>query len=404
MKTKSITLFIFIFILVSIFGFYFMAQKPIKVGLLYSQTGTMASSEIPLAKIFKVAIKELNSNGGIKGSHIEILEYDGKSDPKEFAKGAESLIQQGAISLFGCWTSASRKEVKSIVEKYDNLLFYPVQYEGFEASRNIIYLGLSANQQINPTINFIEKHYGNKVYLVGSDYIYPKAANLYIKELAKLTDLKVLGESYIPLGASSFGDIFDDIQNKKPDIIINTLNGESNQAFFKNLEKYPHIPVVSLSIDESMIEIISKNDEKLMQGDYLVAGYFDSMKKLKIKDISPITDAMLAQYIGIQLFKNALEKSDTFTTHNIQKNIKRESFYLDGEIFFLNEKNNHLYKKVYIGKINQNKHLDIVWQTSRIIPPKPYPSFHTKQFWENELEKIYQNYGESWQLQGETHE
>ncbi|MDY0117513.1 MAG: transporter substrate-binding protein [Sulfurimonadaceae bacterium] len=391
---------IVLFILGALFMRFTLEKDSIKVGLIYSQSGTMATSEAPVALMFKAAIKELNDNGGILSKNIEIIEYDAASDPKEFHKGAEELIQKGVVSIFGCWTSASRKEVKKVVEKYDNLLFYPLQYEGLEISPNIIYLGLSANQQINPTLDFIQTHFGKNIYLIGSDYIYPRAANFYIKELSKLTELKIVAERYIPLESDVFGDLFLDILEKKPDAIINTLNGDSNIAFFTQLKKHKitahKTPVFSLSLDESLVSKMSDSNDSnaidSMVGHFATWGYFNVLNKNKtntftnflhhyFKEDVDITDAMFSIYMGVQIFKEAIIKGNSATPKEIQKNIKRGSYNLSGDIYFVDPNTNHLYRHTMIGKINPKNDFDILWHSPQIIKPQPYPTFKSKKEW-----------------------
>lgn len=393
---------IIIFIISSMLAYTQLQAKHIKIGLLYSNTGTMATSEIPVAMILRGAIQEINDAGGLLGREIEVIEYDGKSDAKEFKKGAKILIDKGAVALFGCWTSASRKEVKDVVEEYNNVLFYPVQYEGLESSPNIIYLGLSANQQINPTLDYIQTNFGKNIYLIGSDYIYPRSANYYIKELANLTELHIVAEEYVPLGAKKFGGIFEDILAKKPDAIINTLNGDSNIDFFEQLRGHgitsEEIPVFSLSLDESILSTLKegKNENKPMLGHYATWGYFNVINQKNsdafhtfVTKFLPsnvkVTDAMFSTYVGVQLFKEAIIKAQEATSQAILNKIKRGNFHLAEDIFFIDPENYHTHRHVMIGKINKENHFYIVWKSSQIITPHPYPTFKPREDWEEYL-------------------
>lgn len=411
MKFISVIIFVILFLISSMFTFLQLKQESIKIGLLYSATGTMSLNEKPLAEILKAAVKDTNAKGGLLKRKIEIIEYDGKSDSLEFKKGAKELIDQGVVSIFGCWTSASRKEVKEVVEAHDNLLFYPLQYEGFESSKNIVYLGLSANQQINPAIDFTLTHFGKKIYLVGSEYIYPKAANLYIKELAKLTDIEIVGESYYPLGSNNFGSCFDDIALKKPAVIINTINGDSNIEFFKQLKisqrtRQP-IPVISLSLDEILIKEIPA---EAISGHYSIWGYFNTFSIAKtdfnnmIKENFGhdmlITDPMFSTYLGIELFKQAIVKSKDISPKSICQNIKRTSINIGGNIFYVDGKNQHLHRRVFIGKIDSKGEIERTWESQKIIAPEPFPSFKSEEFWRKNIEDIYLSYGNSWEMRG----
>ncbi|MEK6659097.1 MAG: urea ABC transporter substrate-binding protein [Campylobacterota bacterium] len=401
------------FIAALAFAFIGIKKESIKVGLLYSNSGTMSTNEKPLGDILRAAVKEINRNGGLLNRELEIFEFDGKSDSQEFKRGAKELIDKGVIAIFGCWTSASRKEVKEIVESANGILFYPVQYEGFESSPNIVYLGLSANQQINPTIDFIQTNFGNNIYLVGSDYIYPKAANFYINELSKLTDLHIVGERYFTLGSSNFKNLFEDIKSKKPDAIINTLNGDSNIEFFKKLQEFnitsDTVPVISLSVDEASLLEISKHMQNSALGHYATWGYFNGInggqnefnKLVKDKN-TKTTDAMFSMYLGIELFKQAVLKSKETTSDEILKNIKRTSVNISDNIFYVDPINQHIHRKVFIGKINNQNQFDIVWQSKHIINPRPYPPFKEIDFWENGINEIYKSFGNAWEGKGDT--
>ena len=168
--------------------------QPIRIGVLHSLTGTMAISEKPLVDAVRLAVDEINAQGGIFKQPLEMVIADGKSDPNVFAKEAERLITQENVRvIFGCWTSASRKAVKPIVEKYNHLLFYPVQYEGLEQSPNIIYTGSAPNQQIVPAVRWALKNLGQRIYLIGSDYIFPHTANRIMMDFIRVADGKLLG-------------------------------------------------------------------------------------------------------------------------------------------------------------------------------------------------------------------
>jgi urea transport system substrate-binding protein len=212
---------IFILIILTLFGLGSLISSPdktssIKVGVLHSLSGTMKISEKDVADVTVAAFQEINANGGILGHRIEPIVVDGKSNPEQFGIEAKKLIQEKKVkAIFGCWNSSSRKEVKPVVEKYNHLLFYPVQYEGFETSPNIVYLGQTPNQQIRPAIKYAMDHFGKTFFLVGSDYIFPHAANLYIKDFSSVLKNRVVGEAYLPLGGKNFKEIVQDIKLKK---------------------------------------------------------------------------------------------------------------------------------------------------------------------------------------------
>ena len=232
-------------------------QPTIKVGILHSLTGTMATSEKPVADATLLALEEINKSGGALGMKIEPVIADGKSDPDVFQKEAERLITKEHVKIiFGCWTSASRKMVKSIVEKYNSILFYPVQYEGLEQSSNIVYLGAAPNQQLIPAIKWVCDNLGKRFFLVGSDYVFPRVANKIATDVIGCFGGEVTGEEYVLLGGKDFTGIIKKIKETKPDVILNTINGDSNIAFFEALHEAgmpsTKVAVMSLSISENM--------------------------------------------------------------------------------------------------------------------------------------------------------
>ena len=220
----------------------------------------MAISETTVVDAEELAIEEINAAGGVLGKQIEIVKEDGASDWPTFAEKAEKLIDQDAVAVvFGCWTSASRKAVLPVFEEKDHMLWYPVQYEGQECSKNIFYTGAAPNQQIEPAVDWLLENKGTEFFLVGSDYVFPRTANNIIKEQLAANDGTVAGEDYLPLGNTEVTPIINKIQQAFPDggVIFNSLNGDSNVAFFKQMksagmepDKYP---VMSVSIAEEEV-------------------------------------------------------------------------------------------------------------------------------------------------------
>ena len=225
----------------------------VKVGLLHSLSGTMAISETSVRDAEKLAIQEINDQGGVLGKKIEIVEEDGASDPQIFSEKAKKLLMNDKVAtIFGCWTSASRKAVKPVVEGSNGLLWYPTQYEGMEQSKNIMYMGAAPNQQIVPAIEYLLKNGRKKMFLVGSDYVFPQTANRIIKAQLAAEGGEVVGEEYTPMGYTDYATIISKIKAANPDVIVNTLNGDSNVAFFKQLKDAgvtaEACPVMSFSI------------------------------------------------------------------------------------------------------------------------------------------------------------
>ncbi|HBR00976.1 MAG TPA: urea ABC transporter substrate-binding protein, partial [Cyanobacteria bacterium UBA11691] len=237
------------------------ASNTIKVGILHSLSGTMAISEKSVVESTQLAIDHINEMGGVLGKQIEAIVEDGASDWPTFAEKARKLIDQDqVVAIFGCWTSASRKAVLPVFEEKDHMLWYPVQYEGQECSKNIFYTGAAPNQQIEPSVDWLLAEKGTEFFLVGSDYVFPRTANTIIKEQLAAKGGTTVGEDYLPLGNTEVTPIITKIRQALPDggVIYNTLNGDSNVAFFKQMQgagltpdKYP---VMSVSIAEEEVK------------------------------------------------------------------------------------------------------------------------------------------------------
>jgi len=362
-------------------------QNYIKIGLLHSLTGTMAISETPVRDSELLAIKEINEAGGVLGKKIIAVEEDGESDPYTFGQKARKLItESNVVAIFGCWTSASRKAVKPVVEEYFNLLWYPVQYEGMEASPNIMYMGASPNQQVVPAVDYCAETFGKRMFLVGSDYIFPRTANRIIKAQLAQMNGECVGEAYVPMGSVDFSEVIDDIIREKPDVIINSINGDSNIAFFKQLYEAgisaDKIPVMSFSISEEEVSQIGieylKNN--LVSWNYYETTQTDKNKKF-VSDYKTeygnerVTgDPIEAGYIAIYMWAMACEKAGSFDVEEVRIAAKGLSFTAPEGTVTIDGLNQHLYKQVRIGKINEKGLIDEIWATPGSIKPDPYLS------------------------------
>ena len=362
-------------------------KKVVKVGLLHSLTGTMSISEVAVRDAELLAIKEINEAGGVLGCQIKPVEEDGKSNPRMFAEKARKLIEQdGVATIFGCWTSDSRKAVKTVVEEKYNLLWYPVQYEGFEASPNIMYMGASPNQQVVPAIDYCAENFGKRFYLLGSDYVFPHTANDIIKAQLKELGCTCVGEQYVPMHESDFVQIVKDISKIKPDVIINTLNGSSNQSFFSQL-KYAgpsssEVPVMSFSVSESEIKNIGADK---LKGHYVTWNYFESTDTAKNRKFvtaykeafgenKAVGDPVEAAYIAVNLWASSCEKAGTFDVEPVRIAAKGMSYIAPEGIVTIEGTNQHLYKKIRIGRVDEKGQINELYSSSSPVRPDPYLS------------------------------
>lgn len=363
------------------------AAEPIKVGVLHSLSGTMSISEVAVKDGTLMAIEEINAKGGLLGRKIVPIVEDGASDWPTFAEKSKKLIQQDKVSVvFGCWTSASRKAVLPVFEKLDHLLFYPVQYEGLEASKNIVYTGAAPNQQIMPSVTWLLKQNKKKFYLLGSDYVFPRTANLIIKAQLKAEGGTLAGEEYTPLGHTEYSTVINKIKAAKPDVIYNTLNGDSNVAFFKQLKAAgitaKDMPVMSVSIAEDELRGIGAD---IAEGHLAAWNYFMSMStpenKVFVENYKKrygkerVTDDPIeAGYFGVYLWAEAVKKANSTDVAKVRAAVKGVSFKAPEGMVSINPVNNHTSKIVQIGKVKKDGQFEILWSTGKPVEPEPFPA------------------------------
>ncbi|WNZ26220.1 urea ABC transporter substrate-binding protein [Leptolyngbya sp. NK1-12] len=365
----------------------------IKVGILHSLSGTMAISEKSVVDSTELAIEEINKAGGLLGKQIEAVKEDGASDWPTFAEKARKLIDEDqVVVIFGCWTSASRKAVLPVFEEKNHMLFYPVQYEGQECSKNIFYTGAAPNQQIEPSVDWLLEEKGKDFYLVGSDYVFPRTANTIIKAQLEAKGGKTVGEDYLPLGSTEVTPIIAKIRSALPNggVIYNTLNGDSNVAFFKQLQGAgltpDRYPVMSVSIAEEEVKAIGT---EFLKGHFAAWNYFMTVEspenqkyveafKAKFGDDRVTNDPMEAAYISVNIWKQAVEKAGEAGTPSSLEKV-REAAY--GQKFAAPEgpvtmnTNHHISKTVRIGEVRDDGLFEIVYETPAPVDPVPWNQF-----------------------------
>ncbi len=390
------------------------ALRPVKVGILHSLTGTMAMSEKPVIDATLFAIEELNRNGGVLGHAIVPVVADGGSDPARFAAEARRLIEQeGVAAIFGCWTSASRKEVKPVVEASGNLLVYPLQYEGVEESANIVYTGSVPNQQIKPAVKWSLDHLGNRFYLLGSDYIFPRLANRLIRDMAGYLGGEILAERYAAMGSDDFSTVAGEIDRLRPSVVFNTLNGSANLAFFAALKARhltaAQVPVFSFSLAETEVQaLIARLGNETMTGHYASWAYFQTLAgdanrafvarfRKRFGADTPITDPMVSAYMGVRLWSQAATEAASFDPVAVHRHFARQSGYGPGGIVYIDDDNFHAWKPVRIGRINAQGQFEVVWDSHKPIRPEPYPNQEDKERWQNLERRLHEQWGGRWE-------
>ncbi len=359
----------------------------VTVGQLHSATGTMAISETGSIQAERLAIEQINESGGILGRKIEIIQEDGASDWPTFAEKARKLLVNDKVAaVFGCWTSASRKAVLPVFEKENGMLYYPTFYEGLEQSKNVIYTGQEATQQIIAGLDWLAKTKGaKKFYLVGSDYIWPRTSNkIARKHIENVLHGEVVGEDYFPLGHTQFGSLINKIKLKKPDAVYSIIVGGSNVAWWKQLK------AAGVTSDKQTILTISVTEDEIlgiggenMVGFYAAMKYFQSLDndnnkkfvaafKAKYGKDAVIGDVTQAAYLGPWLWKAAVEKAGSFDIDKIAAASPGIELTTAPEGYVKVHENHHLWSKLRIGEALADGQYKVIYE-SDLIEPNPFP-------------------------------
>jgi urea transport system substrate-binding protein len=383
-----------------------LAADTIKVGILHSLSGTMAISETVLKDTALMTIAEINAKGGVLGKQLEPVVVDPASNWPLFAEKARQLLTQDKVAVtFGCWTSVSRKSVLPVYEELNGLLFYPVQYEGEELSKNVFYTGAAPNQQAIPAVEYLMSKDGGaakRFVLLGTDYVYPRTTNKILRSFLHskgIADADIM-EEYTPFGHSDYQSIIAKIKKfsseGKKTAVVSTINGDSNVPFYKELGnqglKATDVPVVAFSVGEEELRGV---DTKPLVGNLAAWNYFMSIKNPTntafIKEWSeyakknnipghkdkPLTnDPMEATYIGIHMWAQAVEKAKSTDTDKVIAAMAGQTFKAPGGFLLtMDAKNHHLHKPVFIGEIKADGQFNVVWKTPGPIKAQPWSPY-----------------------------
>ena len=380
------------------------AADTIKVGVLHSLSGTMAISETVLKDVTLMTIDEINAKGGVLGKKLEAVVVDPASNWPLFAEKARQLISQDKVAVvFGCWTSVSRKSVLPVFEELNGLLFYPVQYEGEELSKNVFYTGAAPNQQAIPAVEYLMSKEGGgakRWVLLGTDYVYPRTTNKILRAFLKskgVADADI-DEKYTPFGHSDYQTIVADIKKFAAGgktAVVSTINGDSNVPFYKELGnqglKATDVPVVAFSVGEEELRGVDTNP---LVGHLAAWNYFMSLKNpsndafkkqwaayAKAKKLpgadKPLTnDPMEAAYVGIHMWAQAVAKAKSTDTDKVIAAVNGQTFAApDGFTIKMDEKNHHLWKPVFIGEVQKDGQFNVVWKTKGPIRAQPWSQY-----------------------------
>lgn len=411
-KKNLIIITVSIFLALSAVTLYVLqhkTQSTFKIGILHSLTGKFSVYEKPIINATILAVEEINNQGGVLGRQIEPVVRDGKSTDTVFAQEADYLITQEKVAaLFGCWSSQDRKAVKSVVEQYNSLLFYPVQNEGLEDSPNIVYTSTIPNQQAIPAITWCLQNLGTSFFLVGSDELFPRATHAILKDTIELFEGTVVGEEYLTRETDCIDKIVEKIKRSEPNVIVNTIIGPSNKSFFQTLRHKgitsEKIPTMSLCIDETELQALG---EEYMIGDYSCWSHFQSTQRPENRDFVQrikkrfgqdyvVSDAMEAAYYGVYLWKQAVTNAQTINTADVQTKLKNQAFDAPEGIVYVDDSTLHTWSVMAIGKIRSDKQFTVLWNSVKAIKPMVYPFFKSKEEWEALLDEWYKQWGNKW--------
>ena len=388
--------FLFSLLFVSSLASLNLKAETIKVGVLHSLSGTMAISETTLKDTVLMLIERQNKAGGLLGKKIEAIVVDPASDWPLFAEKARELISKEQVDvIFGCWTSVSRKSVLPVIEELNGLLFYPVQYEGEESSKNVFYTGAAPNQQAIPAVDYLRDELGvDRWFLAGTDYVYPRTTNkileAYLKEIGvDESDIKI---NYTPFGHNDWQGIVSEIKKFGSmgikTAVVSTINGDANVPFYKELANQAvsseDIPVIAFSVGE---EELSGIDTGPLVGHLAAWNYFQSIENEKNTEFintwrdftgnpeGVTNDPMEATLIGFNMWVKAVQKVGTTDVQKVEQAMLGITFdNLTGGVAIMN-KNHHLSKPVFIGEIQDNGQIEVVWETETLVPGDAWSDF-----------------------------
>ena len=366
-----------------------VTDDTVTVGILHSLTGTMALSEVGSVDAENLAINEINKTGGVLRRQIKVIEADGASDWPTFAEKARLLLANDhCAAVFGCWTSASRKAALPVFEQYNGLLYYPTFYEGLEQSKNVIYTGQEATQQILTALNWLsDVKKAKSFFLVGSDYIWPRTTNKIARKHIEqhLKGSRVVGEEYYPLGSTEFNTVINKIRLYKPDVIVADVVGGSNVAFFKQLK------ASGINLDRQLLMTLATTEDEIrgiggenVAGAYASFKYFQSIETPDNKTFvaafkkaygpdSVVGDATQAAYLGPYLWKEAVEKAGSFDVDKVVAASPGIELKNAPEGYVRLHPNHHLWSRSLIGHARADGQFDIVYRSPELIEPNPFP-------------------------------
>jgi urea transport system substrate-binding protein len=384
---------------------------PIKVGALHSLTGTLRVSEQPLVDALQLAVEEINEAGGVLGRPLKLVTEDGRSREEVFAQRAHKLLVEDQVAaVFGCWTSGSRKRVGAECAAHDRLLLYSTTHEGLEEQPSVFYVGGAPNQVLLPVPRWAYAELGKRrFYLVGSESVYSRASHAILADELRRLGAVVVGQDYAPLGETDFAAVVGRIRASKADMVLNTVDGNSNLALFQALRKGgikpAKVPTVWFNVGEHELQYL---DVSRMVGDYSSASYFQSvpgqvnqefLKRFRARygPTRTVNDPMEASYSAVYLWKQAVEAAGSTQTATVRAALKGQQFDAPEGRIRIDPATQYAWRTARIGQVTGERQLKVVWQSPEPLRPRPFPATRTPEAWKGFLGELYAKWGERWE-------
>ncbi len=383
--------------------------EPIRVGILLAASGPQALHDQPIIDATRLALEEINRQGGLLGQPVEVVMADTRSDDERALRETHRLIEREKVRVvFGCGSSTCRKRVTPVFETHHHLLIHPHDHEGLEESQHLIHTGGIPNQRVLPAIIWSLRYLGDRFFLVGSDSLYSRAVNEIIRQQIKALRRKIVGHANLPPGEKNFKPIIEEIRQQRPAVVLNTIGPNDAGPFFQafqSAEPGPGtIPILSFNLGENDIRRIGA---QWLAGHYVGGDYFQSIdteaNRIFIKRFQdrfgtdrPVDNAMMAAHMGVHLWAKAIRETLDADPETIRKQLGELSMASPGGILYLDRKNRHTWKIARIGRIDDNGRIRVVWSSGRPIPPRPFPGFIHPSQWTDFLQGLHRDWRGAW--------
>ncbi len=367
-------------------------RGPIVIGVLHALSGPMATSEAPLVQAVRLAVDEINGGGGLLGRRVQLRVEDTRADPVVAAAAATRLIrEQHAVALFGCWTSLCRQAVRPVVEAGRHLLFYPMAYEGMEQSPHIVYTGPTPNQQVLPATDWAMQTFGRRVYLVGTDGPFPRRVNAMLRDFVQLGGGEVVGERYVRLGSTDVAAVAAELQALRPAVVLSTLSGDSNGAFFDALAAGPLAALPLLSFAAAEPDMRAYGGGRLARH-YTAWGYLQSLPGSANADFlarlrrahgpaAQASDPAVSAYVGVHLWAAAVRELGGTQTEAVNANVLQQGVAAPHGHVEVDAQTRHVRRPLRVAQVQPDGQLREVWQLPRTAKPAPWPAFRSRSHW-----------------------